>query len=124
MHLFNPVVQQRIRNTFSYFTYACAGTGAFVFMLRNNMRILNLGMPGSIALFIGSIACLMGTQMIDYHNNWALKNMLYTGFICSISASLVPLIHIYSMPVIYDALLATGVTVGALGAVAYNAPSE
>lgn len=28
------------------------------------------------------------------------------------------------MPVIYDALIATGVTMGSLGAVAYNAPSE
>ena len=28
------------------------------------------------------------------------------------------------MPIIYDALLATGLTVGGLGLVAYNAPSE
>jgi len=40
------------------------------------------------------------------------------------SVSLLPLIHAYAMPVIYDALIATGVTVGALSSVAYNAPSE
>jgi hypothetical protein len=28
------------------------------------------------------------------------------------------------MPVIYDALFATGLSMGALGAIAYNAPSE
>ena len=37
---------------------------------------------------------------------------------------MVPLIHIYAMPVIYDALIATGVTMGSLGIVAYNSPSE
>jgi len=50
--------------------------------------------------------------------------MFYAGFIGTMSASMLPLIHMYSMPVIYDALIATGVTVGGLGAVAYNAPSE
>jgi FtsH-binding integral membrane protein len=40
------------------------------------------------------------------------------------SVGLVPLIHMYSMPIIYDALIATSVTVGGLGAVAWNAPSE
>ena len=40
------------------------------------------------------------------------------------SLSMVPLIHIYAMPVIYDALIATVVTTGSLGIVAYNSPSE
>ena len=38
--------------------------------------------------------------------------------------SLVPLVHIYAIPIIYDAIIATGITVGSLGVVAYNAPSE
>lgn len=72
----------------------------------------------------GSLVTMIATQMTDYHNNWVVKNMCYTAFIGTMAASLVPLIHIYSMPVIYDALIATGVTVGSLGLVAYNAPSE
>ena len=39
-------------------------------------------------------------------------------------SSLVPLINMYAAPVVYDAMIATGVTVGGLSAVAYNAPSE
>lgn len=50
--------------------------------------------------------------------------MMYGAFIGTMSASLVPLIHMYSMPVIYDALIATSMTMGSLGLVAYNAPSE
>ena len=38
--------------------------------------------------------------------------------------SLVPLIHMAGMPIIYDALFATGISMSALGAIAYNAPSE
>jgi len=37
---------------------------------------------------------------------------------------MIPLIQMASMPIIYDALFATGISMGALGAVAYNAPSE
>jgi FtsH-binding integral membrane protein len=71
-----------------------------------------------------SIGSMMGTYMCDYENNWALKNLLFGTFIGTMSLSLVPLIHVYSMPVIYDALIATGVTMGSLGIVAYNSPSE
>lgn len=124
MHLFNPVVQQRIRSTFGYFSLACTGTAGFMFLFRNNMRLLNMGMPMSILFFVGSLGLMIGTQFTDYHQNWALKNLLYTGFVASMSVSLLPIIHMYSMPVIYDAIMATGVTVGALSAVAYNAPSE
>ena len=62
--------------------------------------------------------------MVDYEQNWALKNLLYGTFIGTMSVSLLPLIHMYSMPILFDALLATGATVGSLGLLAYNAPSE
>ena len=63
-------------------------------------------------------------MLVDYDSNWLLKNILFGGFIGMMGLSLVPLINMYSMPIIYDALLATGVTVGSLGAIAYNAPDE
>jgi FtsH-binding integral membrane protein len=103
-----------------YFTAACAGTGALTMMLRNS----RLAMMNPWALLGVSMVSMIGTQMTSYDQNFALKNMLYAGFIGSMSLSLVPLIHMYSMPIIYDALIATGVTVGSLGVVAYNAPSE
>lgn len=49
---------------------------------------------------------------------------MWAGFISTISLSMVPLINMASMPIIYDALFATGISMGALGAIAYNAPSE
>ena len=53
-----------------------------------------------------------------------LKHLMWAGFMGITGLSLVPLIQMASMPIIYDALLATGLTVGGLGLVAYNAPSE
>ena len=38
--------------------------------------------------------------------------------------TMVPLISFAGMPVVYDALFATGFTMAGLGLVAYNAPSE
>ena len=91
-----------------------------MFALRNSsMAYMNPWL-----LFGLSIGTMMGTFMCDYEQNWALKNMFFGAFVGTMSLSLVPLIHIYSMPVIYDALIATGVTMGSLGVVAYNSPSE
>jgi len=53
-----------------------------------------------------------------------LKHLLWAGFISTMSLSLVPLISMAGMPIVYDALFATGITMGGLGLVAYNAPSE
>lgn len=103
-----------------YFSAACATTGAMTMAFRNS----RLALMNPWLLLGLSLGTMMGTQFTSYQNNWALKNMLYAGFIGTMSLSLVPLIHMYSMPIIYDALIATGVTVGSLGVVAYNAPSE
>ena len=42
----------------------------------------------------------------------------------SMALSMVPLINMASIPLIFDAMFATGFTMGGLGLVAYNAPSE
>jgi len=46
------------------------------------------------------------------------------GFMTTMALSMIPLINMASMPIIFDALFATGFTMGGLGLVAYNAPSE
>ena len=38
--------------------------------------------------------------------------------------SMIPLINMAGIPIVYDALFATGISMSALGLVAYNAPSE
>jgi len=120
MSLFNPTVKARVNNTFGYFCGALTATGASMYFLRNS----SLVMMNPWLLLGLSFGSLIGTQMISYHNNWLLKNVCYGAFIGTMSLSLVPLIHMYSMPIIYDALIATSGIMGGLGMVAYNAPSE
>jgi FtsH-binding integral membrane protein len=75
-------------------------------------------------LLLGSLGLLVGTQVVDYHSSPFLKHLFYGGFIASMACSLVPLINMAALPIIYDALFATGFTMAALGLVAYNAPNE
>ena len=119
-HLFHPEVQNRLRTTMAYFGGACAGTGLFMHVLKNS-TLANM----NPFLYLGlSIAMLIGVHSVDYHKNWALKNAMFGGWVGLMSLGLVPLIHMYSMPILFDALIATGITVGSLGLVAYNAPSQ
>jgi hypothetical protein len=62
--------------------------------------------------------------MTDYHQQPLLKHALWLGFMTMMGLTMVPLINSISMPIIYDAMFATGFTMGGLGLVAYNAPSE
>jgi hypothetical protein len=39
MSLFSPLVQQRVQQTFGYFSAACMGTGAFMYALRNSSLV-------------------------------------------------------------------------------------
>ena len=121
MQLFSPVVQDRIGKTMGYFGGACSLTGYMMYSLRNSSKALTMNPWLLLALSMGT---LFGTYMIDYEQNFALKNMMFAGFIGTMSVSLVPLVHMYSMPIIYDALIATSMTMGSLGVVAYNSPSE
>jgi FtsH-binding integral membrane protein len=119
--MFDPLVQQRIQSTFGSFSAACMATGGFVHMFRNSQRALTMNPWLLLGLSFGS---LIGTQMIDYHANYPLKCLMYGGFVSTMSLSLLPLIHMSAPAVVFDALIATGVTVGGLGMVAYNSPSE
>jgi FtsH-binding integral membrane protein len=62
--------------------------------------------------------------MTNYDSNFALKHLLYGGFLGGMAMSMIPLISMCSMPIIYDALFATGITMSGLGLVAYNSPNE
>ena len=120
MHLFNPIVQDRIRKTLGYFGAGLFTTGLMVGVFRNSMFALN----HPWMLFFGSIAAMFGTLLTDYDRNFALKNLFWISFMGLTGLGMVPLIRMAGMSIIYDAMLATGFTVGGLGIVAYNAPSE
>ena len=64
MTVMNPLVQARIKNTFSYFTSACAGTGIGVYMMRNSARVMNMN---PFLLFGGSIVSMIACMFTDYH---------------------------------------------------------
>merc|ERR1712178_19964 len=118
--MFHPEVQRRLRTTMGYFGAACTGTGVFMHLFRNSsLAYMN---P---FLYMGlSFGALIGIHMCDYQTNWLMKNLLYAGWVGLVSTSLVPLIHMYSMPILFDAALATGATIASLGAVAYFPPSQ
>ena len=67
---------------------------------------------------------MIGTMAVDYDRSPVLKHALWLAFMSTMALGIVPLINMAGMPIIYDALFATGFTIGGLGLVAYNAPSE
>ena len=103
-----------------YFGGGLGATGVLVGALRNS----KVAYMNPWVLMFGSIGLMIGTQMTSYHQSPVLKHALYLGFISTMALSMVPLINMASMPIIYDALFATGITMGGLGLVAYNSPSE
>ena len=120
MNYFSPVVQNRIRNTLLYFGTGLAGTGVLVSMMRNSLFALN----HPWMLMFGSLGFMLGTMFTNYQAQPALKHLFWGGFLTTTALGMVPLIQMASMPIIFDALFATGLTMGGLGAVALNAPSE
>ena len=49
---------------------------------------------------------------------------MWGGFVSTIGLSMVPLISMAGMPILIDAMFATGISMAALAAIAYNAPTE
>ena len=120
MNFFHPVVQQRISKALGYFGSGLAITGFMVGALRNS-RFAYMSPWAFLALSIGT---MLGTMFTSYDRSPVLKHTLWLGFMGVTALSMVPLINMASMPIIFDALFATGFTMGGLGLVAYNAPSE
>ncbi len=75
-------------------------------------------------LLAAALGCAIGTKSIDYHTNWGLKMLFYSGFIGSLSLCILQLIQMSSAALIADACYATGCSMVALSTVAYIAPSE
>ena len=120
MKYFHPEVQRRISQSLSYFGGGLLITGGLVGALRNS-RLANMNPLAALALMLVS---LIGTEITNYNTNKPMKHLLWTSFMGSIAVSMIPLINMAGMPIVFDALFATGFTMGGLGLVAYNAPSE
>ncbi len=120
MSFFNPIVQDRISKTLAYFGGGLFVTGGLV----GALRFSSLAYMNPWAMFFLTIGTMFGTMMTSYEKSPVLKHTMWLGFMTTMALSMVPLINMASMPIIYDALFATGFTMGGLGLVAYNAPSE
>ena len=103
-----------------YFTGGILGTGFLMAAMRNSAFVMNYGLGMSLA----SIGLIFGMMFTDYQTNPTLKSMLYASFVGCTAATLTPMIHAYGSAVLFDAALCTGATMGGLGMVAWNAPSE
>jgi len=115
----SPLVQKRLAHTFGWFGYGLMSTSAFVYAMRNSTRHV-----GGIPLLIGSLGTLYVAHMIDYETALPAKALAYTAFSGLIGMSILPLIQISAASAVADAALATGLSMTALSATAYYAPSE
>src|ERR1700735_1276305 len=97
-----------------YFGGGLGLTGLIVAGCRNSA----LAYTNPWILLFGTLGLLFGTMYTDYYQSPVLKHALWGGFIGGISLSMVPLISMAGMPIVYDALFATGVSMAALGAIA------
>ena len=117
----SEMVQTRLAHTFGYFGFGIMSTSAVIYQLRNSMAWQRVP---SLALLGGSIALLLGTHMLDYQTNFFPKLLCFTAFTASQGLAILPLIQMSALATVADAALATGLSMTALGTVAYNAPSE
>lgn len=120
MNFFNPIVQQRIGKSLSYFGGGLAITGMLVGALRNS----RLAYMNPLLFLAVSIGTMLGTMFTNYQTSPVMKHAWWMAFMSTMALSMVPLINMASLPIIFDAMFATGFTMGGLGLIAYNAPSE
>ena len=119
--LFDPVVRRRLRDTIAYFTGGIAGTA----FLMAAFAGVNAALFTKYGLGITLLSLWFIVQLIhtDYKQSPVLKSILYAGFVSCTGIGMAPMVKLLGAPLLADAALVTGTTVGSLGLVAWNAPS-
>lgn len=107
-----------------YFGYGISASAGVCFMLRNNMKIANMGIAGWALPLIGGIAALIGCHSLDYQRQFPAKALCYTAFVGCQGLLILPLIQYSTTLAVGQACLATGATMASLSTVAMMAPSE
>lgn len=118
------VVQQRIRQTYRYVLGSLTITGA------SAVGLYHAGLPAIILgadplVYLGTMLAinfplLLGTEVIDYEKNPVLKHIVWTGLNVSLAGSL-SAVGLFGGPLITQAMLVTGCTMGGLSLVALKA---
>ena len=107
----------------AYFGGACALTKFTAFALANS-KYGKVHVKHSFGFSLVSLALMWGTMNLSYDDNWYLKNLTYGLMNGSLGVTIVPFINLIKMKILTDVLLGTGVIMGSLGILAYNAPSD
>jgi len=88
----SPIVRSRVGATMGYFGYGISASAGVCFMLRNNMRIANMGFGGLFLLCTGLVGSLLGAKILDYETQFPAKALCYTAFVGIMGVSMLPLI--------------------------------
>lgn len=118
--MMNPVVQSRVQNAMAYFGGGLALTGLSVSLFRNT----RLAYANPLLLLIPTIGSMIATMYFNYHTQGPLKHAAWGTFCGLEGLALAPLINMAGAPIVFNAMAATGVMMGLLGAYAYNSPSS
>lgn len=73
----SPIVQQRLGQTYGFFSYGLLTTGATCYALRNSMAWA--AVPWFVP-FLGGLGLLFATHYTSYEHAFPLKLAFYTGF--------------------------------------------
>lgn len=118
--MINPVVQNRVQSALAYFGGGIALTGLSISLF----RFTALAHANPLLLFIPTIASLVGTMYFNYHTQSVQKHLCWGAFCGFEGLALAPLINMAGMPIVFNALAATGAMMGLLAAYAYNSPTN
>ena len=118
--MINPAIQNRVQSALAYFGGGIALTGLSISLFRYTA----LAYANPLLLFIPTIASLIGTMYFNYHTQSPLKHLCWGAFCGFEGLALAPLINMAGMPIVFNALAATGTMMGLLAAYAYNSPTN
>ena len=112
----SPVVQSRVQSAMAYFGGGLTLTGLSISLFRYS----SLAYANPLLLFIPTIGALLGTMFLSYHTQSTAKHLCWGAFCGLEGLAMAPLINMAGMPIVFNALAATGAMMGLLGAYAYN----
>uniref|UniRef100_A0A7S3JK81 Uncharacterized protein n=1 Tax=Euplotes harpa TaxID=151035 RepID=A0A7S3JK81_9SPIT len=115
----SPVIQSRIQSAMAYFGGGLALTGLSVSLF----RFSSLAYMNPWIMLIPTLGALFGTMYFNYHTQSTAKHLCWGAFCGLEGLALAPLINMAGMPIVFNALAATGTMMGLLGAYAYNSPN-
>lgn len=119
--MMSPIVQDRLAKTFGWFSYGLLSTAVCVYACRNSMAWAAIPWW---AFMGGTVLCAFGAHGFDHETQMPLKVASYTAMTWLMGLTIVPLVQAFGIATAADAALATGLSMGSLGGIAYNAPSE